>query len=145
VSVIDGLGQRDNSNATDYRYQSAPPTQPPGGRLATWERAAEKLRQVMETIDLDLEILNRCLWHQPHGWEDFVDRFMGQVLQIIDYTLRNRDLPLAPEQSTAVCEQVFEKLAADDFRLLRQFHGDSRLSTYITVLVHRLVLPLLPD
>ena len=97
----------------------------------------------METIDLDLEILNRCLWRQPHGWEDFVDRFMGQVLQIIDYSVGIRELPLDPQRRTVLCEQVFEVLAADDFQLLRQFRGDSRLSTYITVLVQRLVPPLL--
>ena len=93
--------------------------------------------------ELDQVILTRCLESQPRGWEDFVDRFMGLVLHVIDHTVQVRDLPIDMEQRDSLCEDVFSILYHDSLRILREFDGQCSLTTYMTIITRRIVVRLL--
>jgi RNA polymerase sigma-70 factor (ECF subfamily) len=94
----------------------------------------------MSANQLDSALLDRCLAHQERAWEDFVDRFLGLVLHVIDHTVSKRELRLRTEERTNLCERVFAALAHDQFRLLREFKARSSLTTYLSVVVRRIVV-----
>jgi len=93
--------------------------------------------------ELDHVLLVRCLEGQERGWEDFVDRFMGLVIHVIDHTVETRSLSIDEEQRDRLCEDVFTILDHDSFRLLREFDGQCSLTTYMTIVTRRIVVRLL--
>ena len=93
--------------------------------------------------DLDRELLARCLEKKQRGWEDFVDRFLGLVLHVIDHTTLMREIHLGRDDRDTLCEKVFTAIAHDDFLLLRHYQGRSSLSTYLTTVVRRVVVRIL--
>ena len=93
--------------------------------------------------DLDSELLARCLGKKQRGWEDFVDRFLGLVLHVIDHTALTREVHLGRDDRDTLCEKVFMAIAHDDFRLLRHYQGRSSLTTYLTTVVRRVVVRIL--
>ena len=93
--------------------------------------------------ELDMELLARCVDEGPRGWEDFVDRFMGLVVHVIDHTLHVRGLSLDDTERDVFCEEVFSAIYHDSFRLLRNFDGKCQLTTYMTILVRRIAVRLL--
>ena len=94
----------------------------------------------MATNHLDNSLLEHCLSHQDRAWEDFVDRFLGLVLHVIDHTVSKRDIRLRLEERNSLCERVFAALGHDQFRLLREFKARSSLTTYLCVVVRRIVV-----
>ncbi|MCL2347370.1 MAG: hypothetical protein FWC50_03815 [Planctomycetaceae bacterium] len=93
--------------------------------------------------ELDIELLTRCVEEGPRGWEDFVDRFMGLVVHVIDHTLQMRGLHLDEAEREMFCEEVFSAICHDSFHLLRNFDGKCLLTTYMTIVVRRIVVRLL--
>jgi RNA polymerase sigma-70 factor (ECF subfamily) len=93
--------------------------------------------------ELDQTLLVRCLEEQPRGWEDFVDRFMGLVVHVIDHTVQIRGINFDDEQRDRLCEDVFLILYHDSFRLLREFDGQCSLTTYMTVIARRIIVRML--
>jgi len=93
--------------------------------------------------ELDQTLLVRCLEEQPRGWEDFVDRFMGLVVHVIDHTVHIRGLNIDDGQRDRLCEDVFTILYHDSFRLLREFDGQCSLTTYMTIIARRIIVRLL--
>jgi len=69
-----------------------------------------------------------------------VDRFLGLVLHVIDHTVSKREIRLRSDERNALCERVFAALAHDQFRLLREFNARSSLTTYLSVVVRRIVV-----
>jgi len=94
----------------------------------------------MSATHLDNALLERCLAHQHRAWEDFVDRFLGLVLHVIDHTISKREIRLRAEERNVLCERVFAALGHDQFRLLREFKVRSSLTTYLSVVVRRVVI-----
>jgi RNA polymerase sigma-70 factor (ECF subfamily) len=94
----------------------------------------------MSTNHLDDTLLTRCLERQNRAWEDFVDRFLGLVLHVIDHTVTKREVRLGMEERNALCQRVFTALGHDQFRLLREFKARSSLTTYLSVVVRRIVV-----
>ena len=94
----------------------------------------------MSENHLDHTLLERCLAGQDRAWEDFVDRFLGLVLHVIDHTVTKRDIRLRSEDRNALCKQVFVALGHDQFRLLREFKSRSSLTTYLSVVVRRIIV-----
>jgi len=94
----------------------------------------------MSVNHLDHTLLERCLEGQDRAWEDFVDRFLGLVLHVIDHTVAKRNGRLQSEDRNALCEQVFVALGHDQFRLLREFKARSSITTYLAVVVRRIVV-----
>ncbi|MDR1483670.1 MAG: hypothetical protein LBT09_02485 [Planctomycetaceae bacterium] len=94
----------------------------------------------MSITELDRELLIRCLDEQPRAWEDFVDRFLGLVLHIVDYTATNRDIRISIEDRNTLCECVFAALGHDNYRLLRNFSERSSITTYLSVVARRIII-----
>ena len=94
----------------------------------------------MSSNHLDNTLLERCLARQERAWEDFVDRFLGLVLHVIDHTVSKREIRLRSDERNTLCERVFAALGHDQFRLLREFKARSSLTTYLSVVVRRVVV-----
>ncbi len=91
-------------------------------------------------LEIDRNLLERCLQRKPRAWEDFVDRFMGLVIHVINHTAQARSLRLGPQDRDDLVGDVFLNLLDNDFAILRHFRGQSSLATYLTVVVRRVVV-----
>ena len=90
--------------------------------------------------EIDRNLLDRCLQRKPRAWEDFVDRFMGLVIHVVNHTARARSIRLAAADRDDLCAEVFLATVNNDFALLRNFRGKSSLATYLTVVARRIVV-----
>ncbi len=94
----------------------------------------------MALSEIDRNLLERCLARKPRAWEDFVDRFMGLVIHVINHSAQSRSLRLNPQDREDLCAEVFLAIIRDDFAVLRNFRGQSSLATYLTVVARRVVV-----
>jgi RNA polymerase sigma-70 factor, ECF subfamily len=90
--------------------------------------------------EIDRNLLERCLQHKPRAWEDFVDRFMGLVIHVVNHTARTRSIRLTFADRDDLCAEVFWAIVKNDYALLRNFRGQSSLATYLTVVARRIVV-----
>ncbi|MBN2216051.1 MAG: sigma-70 family RNA polymerase sigma factor [Pirellulales bacterium] len=94
----------------------------------------------MALSEIDRNLLQRCLQRKPRSWEDFVDRFMGLVVHVVNHTAQARSVRLTPEDRDDLCAEFFLTLVKDNFAVLRRFRGQSSLATYLTVVARRVVV-----
>ncbi|MGQ9505124.1 MAG: RNA polymerase sigma factor [Thermogutta sp.] len=94
----------------------------------------------MVLSEIDRHLLERCLDRKPRAWEDFVDRFSGLVIHVINHTARTRSVRMAPELRDDLCSEVFLALLKDDFAILRRFRGQCSLASYLCVVARRIVV-----
>lgn len=94
----------------------------------------------MGLSEIDRNLLDRCLQRRPRAWEDFVDRFMGLVLHVVNHTAQARGLRISTADRDDLCAEVFLAIIANDFAVLRNFRGQSSLATYLTVIARRVVV-----
>ena len=94
----------------------------------------------MALSEIDRNLLQRCLARKPRAWEDFVDRFMGLVIHVVNHSAQSRSLRLSTEDREDLVAQVFLTIVKDDLYLLRHFRGESSLATYLTVIARRVVV-----
>ena len=94
----------------------------------------------MALSEIDRNLLDRCLQRKPRAWEDFVDRFMGLVVHVVNHAAEARSIRLTREDRDDLCGEVFLQIICDDFALLRRFRGQSSLATYLTVVARRIVV-----
>ncbi len=94
----------------------------------------------MALSEIDRNLLQRCLSREPRSWENFVDRFLGLVVHVVDHTAQSRSMRLTHEDREDVCAEVFLTLLNNDFAVLRHFRGESSLATYLTVIARRVVV-----
>jgi len=87
--------------------------------------------------EIDRNLLLRCLGRKPGAWEDFVDRFMGLVVHVVNHTSQARSLKLSKEDLDDLYSEIFLAIVKDDFAVLRHFRGQSSLATYLTVIARR--------
>jgi RNA polymerase sigma-70 factor (ECF subfamily) len=90
--------------------------------------------------EIDRHLLARCLARKPRSWEDFVDRFLGLVIHVINHTAQARSIRLSPQDREDLAAEVFLAVINDDFALLRHFRGEASLATYLTVVARRVVV-----
>jgi len=90
--------------------------------------------------EIDRSLLERCIANRPRAWEDFVDRFMGLVIHVINHTAQCRSILLTSPDREDLAAEVMVTLVQDDFAVLRRFHGKSSLATYLTVIARRVVV-----
>jgi len=90
--------------------------------------------------EIDRSLLQRCLERKPKSWNDFVDRFMGLVVHVVNHTALSRSIRLTPQDREDLCAEVFLTILANDFAVLRHFRGQSSLATYLTVIGRRVVV-----
>lgn len=94
----------------------------------------------MALTPLDRNLLRQCLSQSPGAWEDFVDRFIGLFLHVINHTAHARSVVLSPADVEDLCGEIFLALLNDDSAILRKFRGESSLATYLTVVSRRIVV-----
>ena len=94
----------------------------------------------MALSEIDRNLLDRCLQRKPRAWEDFVDRFMGLVVHVVNHTARARSVRVSASDRDDLCAEVFLAIVRNEFALLRNFHGRSSLATYLTVVARRIVV-----
>ena len=94
----------------------------------------------MALSEIDRNLLQRCLARKPRAWEDFVDRFMGLVVHVVNHSAQSRSLRLSREDREDLVAQVFLAIVKDDLAVLRHFRGESSLATYLTVVARRVVV-----
>ncbi len=99
----------------------------------------------MALSEIDRNLLQRCLDRKPRAWEDFVDRFMGLIVHVINHTAQSRSVRLGPEDREDLCAEVFLTIVKDDLALLRKFRCESSLATYLTVVARRIVVRAMLD
>jgi RNA polymerase sigma-70 factor, ECF subfamily len=90
--------------------------------------------------DIDRNLLDRCLNNKPRAWEDFVDRFMGLVVHVINHTAQCRSIRLTAADREDLAADVFLAIVENNLAALRHFRGQSSLATYLTVIARRVVV-----
>jgi RNA polymerase sigma-70 factor, ECF subfamily len=90
--------------------------------------------------EIDRNLLERCLQRKPRAWEDFVDRFTGLVIHVVNHTARARSIRLSAADRDDLCAEVFLATIKNDCAILRNFRGRSSLATYLTVVARRIVV-----
>jgi len=90
--------------------------------------------------EIDRSLLERCLAEEPGAWKDFVDRFIGLFIHVINHSAHARSVRLSADDVDDLCAEVFVALLADDYAALRRFRGESSLATYLTVISRRIVV-----
>lgn len=94
----------------------------------------------MALTEIDRNLLKRCLAEEPGAWKDFVDRFIGLFIHVINHVGHSRSVRLSSDDVDDLCAEVFVALLADNFAILRRFRGKSSLATYLTVIARRIVV-----
>jgi RNA polymerase sigma-70 factor (ECF subfamily) len=88
----------------------------------------------------DRNLLQRCLARRSGAWEEFVNRFLGLVVHVVNHTAASRSWELSPDDREDLAAEVFLTLVSNDFAVLRRFRGDSSLATYLTVVARRVIV-----
>ena len=87
---------------------------------------------------VDRELLRRCLNKEPSSWNDFVDRYLSLIYHVIGYTAHLRSVRLGPEDVEDIAAEVLLKIVANNYKVLREFRGESSFATYLTVVARRI-------
>jgi RNA polymerase sigma-70 factor (ECF subfamily) len=90
--------------------------------------------------EFDRSLLDRCLTGKPEAWREFVDRFMGLVVHVINHTAQCRSINLSAADREDLAADVFFAIDDDDMAVLRHFRGKCALATYLTVVARRVVV-----
>lgn len=94
----------------------------------------------MALSDIDRNLLDRCMARKPRAWEDFVDRFTGLIIHVVNHTARCRSIMLSSADREDLTAEVLLAVVRNDFAVLRHFRGKSSLATYLTVISRRVVV-----
>lgn len=117
-----------NATLVDFPHENAPD-------LRVGRRCAD-----VSLSEIDRKLLERCLAREPRSWEDFVDRFIGLVVHVINHTAQSRSIRLTREDREDLTSEVFLTIVNDDFAVLRHFRRQSSLATYLTVIARRIIV-----
>jgi RNA polymerase sigma-70 factor (ECF subfamily) len=90
--------------------------------------------------EIDRSLLERCLAEEAGAWKDFVDRFIGLFIHVINHSAHARSVRLSSDDIDDLCAEVFVALLADNYAALKRFRGESSLATYLTVISRRIVV-----
>ncbi len=94
----------------------------------------------MALTEIDRNLLKRCLSEEPGAWKDFVDRFIGLFVHVINHAAHARSVSLSPDDIDDLCAEVFVTLLSNNYSVLRLFRGKSSLATYLSVISRRIVV-----
>ncbi|WP_029247112.1 RNA polymerase sigma factor [Schlesneria paludicola] len=94
----------------------------------------------MALTELDRSLLERCLKRDGSAWRDFVDRFAGLFVHVIQHTAQARSVKLTAADIDDLSAEIFLAILADQFAVLKHFRGECSLATYLTVIARRVVV-----
>lgn len=89
---------------------------------------------------MDYTIIQNCIGQKPRGWKNLIDRYLGLVLQVIDYLCETQNRHLTEEQRELLCETVFQEFQRNEYQILRKYHGPGSVSSYLTIVARQIVL-----
>jgi RNA polymerase sigma-70 factor (ECF subfamily) len=89
---------------------------------------------------IDKKLLDRCLANEPGAWKDFVDRFHGLFVHVVNHTAHVRSVRLSQDDVDDLCAEVFLTLLANNYAVLQHFQGRCSLATYLSVIARRAVV-----
>ncbi len=92
----------------------------------------------MPLREIDRDLIDKCLRHEPGAWTEFVDRYMGLIYHVIHHVAHARSLVLSAADIEDVAAEVFLAIVDDNYAILRRFKGSSSLPTYLTVVARRI-------
>ena len=73
----------------------------------------------MALSEFDRNLLQRCLAREPRSWENFVDRFLGLVLHVVNHTAQSRSMRLTDQDREDLVADIFLAVVRDDFSVLK--------------------------
>jgi RNA polymerase sigma-70 factor (ECF subfamily) len=88
--------------------------------------------------EIDRQLVDRCLGHEPGAWNDFVDRYMGLIYHVIHHVAHARSVILNSAEVEDIAAEVFLGVVDDNYAVLRHFKAASSLPTYLTVIARRI-------
>ena len=113
---------------------------PGGGLCRFYNLFRSASHNPLALTEVDRSLLARCLEHHPGAWRDFVDRFFGLFVHVVNHTADARSVRLSSDDVDDLCSEVFLALLADDFAALRRFQAKCSLATYLAVIARRVVV-----
>ena len=93
----------------------------------------------MALTNYDRDLLQACLSGDAQAWQEFVDRFLGLVVHVVNHTAATRNIVITPESRDDLVAEVFLAYVDKDFAVLRRFRAKSSLATYLTVVARRTI------
>jgi RNA polymerase sigma-70 factor (ECF subfamily) len=89
------------------------------------------------TIDVP-DLIGRCAEADPEAWEDFVRRFHRRIVLYAIRARRATARAATADQCQDLVQDVYIRLVASDYRVLRMWRGYSEQSflKYLTTIVH---------
>lgn len=94
----------------------------------------------MTITDVDRRLVKGCLDKEGKAWAEFQDRFLPLFLHIVRQAALLRSIPLDDATEEDLVAEILTRLVDDDFKVLRNFRGKSKLSTYLTVVGRRVAV-----
>ena len=94
----------------------------------------------MPLTEKDRELINQLLSGQSGAWATFIDRYSGLIVHVIRHTAHAHSLRMTPDDIDDLTADVFATLLERDMGAIRGFRGRSSFSTYLVVVVRRVVL-----
>ncbi len=94
----------------------------------------------MPLLDIDRQLIDRCLKQEQGAWNDFVDRYIGLIYHVIHHMAYARSLDLSPADAEDIAAEVFLGIIDDNYAVLRKFRAASSLPTYLTVVARRIAI-----
>lgn len=76
----------------------------------------------------------------PRAWVNFVDRFLGLMIHVVNHTARTRGLPLDDDTRDDLVAEIFAVIVADKYAVLRRFQKNCSLATYLSVIARRIAV-----
>ncbi|HMO16071.1 MAG TPA: sigma-70 family RNA polymerase sigma factor [Pirellulaceae bacterium] len=92
------------------------------------------------SIDKQHAFIQQLIDGEAAAWHAFVDDHQRILFAQIISTAQSCNFRLDQGEIEDICAEVFATLLADNMRALRQFRGDCKLSTWLTVITHRICL-----
>ena len=88
----------------------------------------------------DKQIVNLLICRHTSAWNQFVRQYSNLVMSRVRSTAAHCYFELDQADLDDICAEVFASLLENDFRALKSFKGQSRLSTWLSVIAHRVCL-----
>ena len=79
----------------------------------------------------DRELIEKILSNDTQAWEFFVVQYTSVIEKAITQTLGYNSQGYVIEEIGEITNDIFLSLLENDYRRLRQFRGDSKLSTWL--------------
>ena len=120
-----------------------PPCQPCGLQLDSLrspETQPSSRLTPLALTEIDRNLLKRCLNEEPGAWTQFVDRYIGLIVHVVQHAAHARSVKLQAADIDDLCSDVLLALLDNDFKALRAFQGRCSLATYLTVVARRVVI-----